>query len=65
MVTNTINRLKELKENPDISTWFKNHASVFSDQDSSLDTKNIKVTEEEKTEFLCSTYRPYTYTECY
>ncbi len=58
MVTNTINRLKELKEKPDTSTWFKNHASVFSDQ-GQLGHKNIKVTEEEKTEFLCSTSRPY------
>ncbi len=36
MVTNTINR--------DTSTWFKNHASVFSDQ-GQLGHKNIKVTE--------------------
>ncbi len=56
MVTNTINRLKELKEKPDTSTWFKNHASVFSDHQGQLGHKNIKITEEEKTEFLCSTY---------
>ena len=31
MVSNTIDRLKELKEKPDTSTWFKDHATVFSD----------------------------------
>ncbi len=36
----------------------QNHASVFSDQ-GQLGHKNIKVTEREKAEFLCSTYRPY------
>ncbi len=58
MVTNTINRLKELKEKPDTSTWFKNHASVFSDQ-GQLGHKNIKVTEEEKTEFFVQHLSPY------
>ena len=31
MVNSTITRLKELKDNPDTSTWFKDHMNVFSD----------------------------------
>ena len=63
MVSNAIDRLKELKEKPDTSTWFKVHATVFSNP-AQLGEQNIEVTEEHKSEFLRSTYRPY-YTECY
>ena len=53
-----LKELKELKEKPDTSTWFKDHATVFSDP-AQLGEKNIEVTEEHKSEFLCSTYHPY------
>ena len=33
MVKSTLSRLKELKEPPSSSTWFKNHSLVFSDQE--------------------------------
>ncbi len=58
MVSNTKDRLKELKEKPHTSTWFKDHATVFSDP-KQLEERNIVVTEDQKSEFLQNTYRPY------
>ena len=58
MVSNTTKRLKELKEHPNSSTWFKDHMEVFSDP-AQLGKKNIVVSEEDKAAFLQSIYRPY------
>ena len=48
MVESTTQRLKELKENTDSSTWFKDHYAVFTDP-SQLGAKDIDVTESMKT----------------
>ena len=53
-----IARLKELKEKPDTSTWFKDHISVFSDPHQ-LGEHNISIAEDEKEEFMLKVYRPY------
>ena len=58
MVEGTIARLKELKEMPNTSTWFKDHASVFSDP-KQLGKHNILITEDEKEEFMQKVYHPY------
>ena len=58
MVESTTQRLKELKENTQSSTWFKDHYAVFTDP-SQLGTKGIDVTESMKTQFLQKVYRPY------
>ena len=47
MVESTTQRLKELKENIDSSTWFKDHCAVFTDP-SQLGAKDIDVTESMK-----------------
>ena len=39
MVKVTVNRLVELKEQPESTTWFKDHATVFSDE-AALGKKN-------------------------
>ena len=58
MVNSTITRLKELKDNPDTSTWFKDHMNVFSD-DALLGSRNILITSEEKASFIQQVYKPY------
>ena len=58
MVNGTITRLKELKDNTETSTWFKNHMNVFSD-DSLLGSRNIIITSEEEASFIQQVYRPY------
>jgi hypothetical protein len=58
MVESSIARLKELKEMPNTSTWFKDHVSVFSDPQQ-LGKHNISITEDEKEEFMRKVYRPY------
>lgn len=58
MVNSTITRLKELKDNPDTSTWFKDHMNVFSD-DALLGSRNILLTSEDKASFIQQVYKPY------
>ena len=58
MVESTTQRLKELKESTDSSTWFKDHCAVFTDP-SQLGARNIDLTESMKTQFLQKVYRPY------
>ena len=58
MVESTTQRLKELKDNTDSSTWFKDHCSVFTDP-SQLGARNINLIESMKTCFLQKVYHPY------
>lgn len=58
MTDSTIKRLKELKENPKSSTWFKDHLTVFTDK-AQLGSKEVVVTSEEEDNFLRQIYRPY------
>ena len=58
MVESTLSRLKEIKVDPLSSIWFKDHSSVFSDQDQ-LGNLDITVTESDKESFVKSVYRPY------
>ena len=58
IVESTLERLKELKENTDTTTWFKDHSTVFTDP-AQLGEKSIVVTETMKTHFLQEVYRPY------
>ncbi len=59
MVESAIARLQELKDNPTAtSTWFKDHATVFSDPQQFGD-HNVLVTEAEKEDFMVKTYRLY------
>lgn len=58
MVESTTARLRELKDKPTTSTWFKDHATVFSDPEQ-LGDQNVLVTEAEKEVFMVKTYRPY------
>ena len=58
MVNSTTERLTEIKENVNSTTWFKNHSLVFTD-DTQLGGKNIVIMEEEKIQFLQTVYRPY------
>ncbi len=58
MVEGTLSRLKELKETPSSSTWFKNHSLVFSDPEL-LGKRNITVTESDKFGFIDTIYKPY------
>ena len=43
---------------PNSSTWFKDHASVFSEP-KQLGEHDILITEDEKEEFMQKVYRPY------
>ena len=54
----TLERLKELKEDTDSTTWLKDHSTVFTDP-AKLGEKSIAVTESMKTHFLQEVYRPY------
>lgn len=58
MVESTLERLRELKDNPVSSTWFKDHSLVFSSPDH-LGNLNVTVTESDRDSFIKSTYRPY------
>ena len=58
MVDSTTKRLKELKEDVNSSTWFKDHSLVFTDT-AQLGSRSIVVTEEEKSVYLHKVYRPY------
>ena len=58
MVESTIKRLKELKEDTDTTTWFKDHSTVFTDP-AQLGEKSIAVPETMKTHFLQEVYHPY------
>lgn len=58
MVRSTTQRLKELKENANSSTWFKDHCAVFTDP-SQLGARNIDIGEVMKRQFLQNVYRPY------
>jgi hypothetical protein len=55
MVDATIKRLRELKEKPASSTWFKDHLTVFSE--STLPNFNtVTISEAEKVSFLSGIY---------
>lgn len=58
MVESTTKRLKELKENINSSTWFKDHSAVFTDP-LQLGERDIDLNEAMKTRFLQNVYRPY------
>ena len=58
MVESITKRLKELKESPKSSTWFKDHCLVFSDP-TQLGMKEVEVTDVKKTNFERNVYRPY------
>ena len=58
MVESTTQRLKELKENTNSSTCFKDHYTVFTDP-SQLGARNVDLTESMKTQLLQKVYRPY------
>ena len=58
MVESTLERLKELKEDTDSTTWFKDHSTVFTDP-AQLGEKSVAVTESMKTHFLREVYCPY------
>ena len=58
MVDGTITRLKELKEKPVSSTWFKDHSMVLSEP-SQLGKRKIIVTESDKEAFIARIYCPY------
>ena len=58
MVESTTKRLKELKENTNSSTWFKDHCNVFTDP-AQLGARDIELTDAMKAEFLQKVYRPY------
>ena len=58
MLDSTVDRLKELKESPASSTWFKDHEAVFLDPQQ-LGDRNLVVTEAAKQDFLKKVYRPY------
>ena len=53
MVENTISRLKELKEDPKTSTWFKDHTDVFKEL---MGDEEIS---EDEGRFNTTVYRPY------
>ena len=58
MVESTLNRLKELKEDTNTTTWFKEHSAVFTDN-MQLGDRNINITDTMKTQFVQKVYRPY------
>ena len=59
MIESTTKWLKELKESPKSSTWFKEHCLVFSDRTTQLGMKEIEVTGVMKTDFEQNGCRPY------
>ncbi len=58
MVQTTTGRLRELKDNPSSSTWFKDHSLVFSDP-AQLGELDIEITEFDKETFIQTVYKPY------
>ena len=58
MIESTTKQLKDLKESPESSTWFKDHCLVFSDP-TQLGMKEIDVTDAMKGDFEQNVYRPY------
>lgn len=55
MVEGTISRLRELKNYPESSTWFKDHVAVFAE----TCQPTLTVSEADKESFLSRIYRPY------
>ena len=62
MVESTIKRLREFKESPATSTWFKDHAAVFTQ--STHPKFQVTISEVEKVSFLSEVYRPYIQSTC-
>ena len=58
MVQTTISRLRELKDHPSSSTWFKDHSLVFSDP-KQLGELKIQITESDRKSFIQRVYNPY------
>ena len=58
MVQSTVDALKELKDNPTHSTWFKDHSTVFSDPNK-LGHLDIAISESTKESFMRNIYKPY------
>ena len=54
MVESTIKRLREFKESPATSTWFKDHAAVFTQ--STHPKFQVTISEVEKVSFLSKVY---------
>ena len=55
MVLTTVVRLKELKDYPSNSTWFKDHLKVFSDQQL-LGQMKVQITELDRKSFIQEVY---------
>ena len=55
MIDSTVSRLRELKEEPRSSTWFKDHTSVFKD----LVGEDSGISEGDLEHFNKTVYRPY------
>ena len=58
MVQTTISRLRELKDHPSSSTWFKDHSLVFSDP-KQLGQLKVQITESDRKFFIQRVYNPY------
>ena len=58
MVESTLDCLKELKEDTNTTTWFKDHSAVFTDN-MQLGDRNIDITDTMKTQFVQNVYRLY------
>lgn len=58
MLDSTVDRLKELKDNPASNTWFKDHKAVFSDPQQ-LGDRNLIITEAAQQHFTKNVYCPY------
>ena len=58
MVQNILGRLKELKDHPTSSTWFKGHFLVFSNQNQ-LGQLDITISETDKETFTKRLHNPY------
>ena len=58
MVESTLDCLKELEEDTNTTTWFKDHIAVFTDN-MQLGDRNIDINDTMKTQFVQKVYHPY------
>ena len=58
LLQTTVVRLRELKDRPSSSTWFKDHSQVFSDP-KQLGQLEIQITESDSKSFIQGVYNPY------
>ena len=57
MMQTTVGRLKELKDYPSNSTWFKDHLTLLSDQ-KQLGQMKVQITELDRISFIQGVYNP-------